>query len=73
MLEAIKEAKITLEEGNWHIGCVIVIGNDIIARAHNKEYSEENRMAHTEMIALEKGKPTTKLIKEGLLRTWEDL
>lgn len=52
MKEALKEAKISLREGNWPIGCVIVMGDKIIARAHNQVYTTNNRMAHAEMLAL---------------------
>lgn len=34
MREAIKEAEVALEKGNWPIGCVIELGGEIIVRAH---------------------------------------
>jgi tRNA(adenine34) deaminase len=50
---AIEEAQHAAAEGNWPMGCVIVLDDQIIARAHNTGYSEANRMAHAELKALE--------------------
>ena len=63
MREALKEAEIALNEGNWPIGCVIELDGEIVSRAHNESYSEENRLAHAEMLALQK--------VHGLLRNRE--
>lgn len=52
MSEAIKEADSAVAEGNWPMGCVLVLGGDIIARAHNTGYTDKNRMAHAEIKAL---------------------
>jgi tRNA(adenine34) deaminase len=52
MKEALKEAEIALKEGNWPIGCVIVLDGRIIARAHNQVYSNKDKLAHAEMLAL---------------------
>lgn len=52
MREAIKEATLAIAEGNFPIGCVIVLDNQIIARAHNTGYSDRNRLAHAEIKAL---------------------
>ncbi|MBU2562441.1 MAG: nucleoside deaminase [Nanoarchaeota archaeon] len=49
---ALSEAKIALKEGNWPIGCVIIFGDEVIARDHNRVYTLENRTAHAEMMAL---------------------
>ena len=56
MKEALKEARISLENGDWPIGCVIVFDGEIISRAHNKVYSEKDKLAHAEMLAIEKVK-----------------
>lgn len=56
MREAIKEAEISLEEGDWPIGCLIVLDGRIIARAHNKVYSRNDKLAHAEMLALDQAK-----------------
>lgn len=55
---ALKEAALALEEGNWPIGCVLVLKNTIIAQAHNTGYSEKNRLAHAEIKALTLAKDT---------------
>jgi len=54
MEEAIKEARLALDEGNWPIGCVIELDGKIIARGHNLVYSTKNRFGHAEMLALHK-------------------
>lgn len=53
MSEAINEAKIAAAEGNWPMGCVIVIGDRIVARAHNTGYTDHNRLSHAELKALD--------------------
>lgn len=53
MKEALGEAKIALDKGNWPIGCVIVLNGAVIARAHNEVYSASNRFGHAEMLALQ--------------------
>jgi len=53
MNEAIQEAKLALNEGNWPIGCVIVLDNKIISKAHNQVYSKNNKLAHAEIQALQ--------------------
>lgn len=52
MSEAIKEAELAAAEGNWPMGCVLVLDGKIIARAHNTGYTDKNRMAHAEVKAL---------------------
>lgn len=52
MKEALKEAVISLDKGDWPIGCVIVLNDEIIARAHNQVYSTDDKLAHAEMLAL---------------------
>lgn len=52
MQAAVAEAEIAAEEGNWPMGCVIVVDNQIVARAHNTGYTDKNRLAHAEIKAL---------------------
>ena len=52
MLEAIKEAKIAFEKDEVPIGAVIVVGNRIIARAHNLTETLTDVTAHAEMQAI---------------------
>jgi len=54
MRKALKEARIALEEGNWPIGCVIVLDDKIISQDHNQVYSKKDRLAHAEILALSK-------------------
>lgn len=56
MSEAIKEAELAASEGNWPMGCVLVLDGKIIARAHNTGYTDKNRMAHAEVKALTEAK-----------------
>jgi tRNA(adenine34) deaminase len=56
MKEALKEAELALSEGNWPIGCVIVLDEKIIARTHNLVYSTKDKLAHAEMMALQQVK-----------------
>jgi len=56
MREAVKEAEMALKEGNWPIGCVLVLDRKIIARAHNQVYSKKDKLAHAEMLALSQAK-----------------
>lgn len=52
LAEAIKEASRAEESGDIPIGCVIVDGKRIIARAHNQVELLKDATAHAEMIAL---------------------
>jgi tRNA(adenine34) deaminase len=56
MSEAIMEAELAAIEGNWPMGCVLVLDGQIIARAHNTGYTDKNRMAHAEVKALTEAK-----------------
>ena len=56
MREALKEAKKAVDTGDWPIGCVIEYQGKIIARAHNRGYSTGNRIAHAELLALQRGR-----------------
>jgi tRNA(Arg) A34 adenosine deaminase TadA len=46
---AIVEARKSLQIGNLPFGAVLVKGNKIVARAHNKVYSEKNPISHAEL------------------------
>jgi tRNA(adenine34) deaminase len=64
MEEAIKEAELAIPEGNWPIGCVIVIDGMIISRAHNQVHSKRDKLAHAEMLALESAKDQLSINKK---------
>ena len=52
MREALAEARLALAEGELPIGCVIVHGGEIIARAHNEREQTGDPTAHAEVVAL---------------------
>ncbi|MDD4212444.1 MAG: nucleoside deaminase [Bacilli bacterium] len=52
MKEAIKEAKKAERIGDVPVGCVVVIDDEIIARAHNLRHNRKNSLDHAEMIAI---------------------
>lgn len=53
MLEAIKEANVgMMESDEVPIGAVIVMGGEIIARAHNLKEMKKCAIYHAEMVAL---------------------
>lgn len=54
MREAIKEAELALQAGDWPIGCVITIDDKIVSRGRNRIYSLQDRLAHAEVNALNK-------------------
>jgi len=53
MMEAIKEAKKAEELNEVPIGAVIVHDGTIVSRAHNLRESEQNALAHAELIAID--------------------
>lgn len=52
MLQALKEAKLALEEEEIPIGAVVVMNGKVIARGHNMTEKLNDPTAHAEMIAL---------------------
>jgi tRNA(adenine34) deaminase len=52
MNEALKEAKIALEDGEVPVGAVVVCKNRIIGRAHNQTERLTDSTAHAEMLAV---------------------
>lgn len=55
MFEALKEAKKAFDIDEVPVGCVLVHGNRIIARAHNQVEKLTDATAHAEMICLTSG------------------
>lgn len=53
MREAIKEAKRAEILNEVPIGAVVVLNGEIIARAHNLRESNQNAVAHAELLAIE--------------------
>jgi len=54
MKEALAEAKKAGGEDEIPIGAVIVLNDEIIARAHNQNRQENNATRHAEIIAIER-------------------
>ena len=54
MLEAIVEAKKAEQLNEVPIGAVIVVDDQIIAKAHNLRETSQNAVAHAELLAIEK-------------------
>ncbi len=54
MLEALKEAKKAEELQEVPIGAVIVLNDEIIARAHNLRETTQNAITHAETLAIQK-------------------
>ncbi len=52
MMQAIKEAKKALEDGEVPIGAIVVINEKVIAHGHNMVEKLTDPTAHAEMIAL---------------------
>jgi tRNA(adenine34) deaminase len=62
MKEAIEEAKKAGALGEVPIGAVVVLDGKIISRAHNLRESNQNAVAHAELLAIEEAC--------GMLGTW---
>lgn len=54
MQEALKEAKKAFLKKEVPVGCIIVLNDKIIARAHNQRETLNSTLAHAELIAIEK-------------------
>ncbi|UZD74205.1 tRNA adenosine(34) deaminase TadA [Bacillus siamensis] len=53
MREAIKEAEKAEAKGEVPIGAVLVLHDEIVARAHNLRETEQRSLAHAEMLAID--------------------
>ncbi|MDP4172338.1 MAG: nucleoside deaminase [Bacteroidota bacterium] len=70
MIEAIREAKLGLEEGGIPIGSVIVHNGKIIGRGHNRRVQKGSAILHGEMDALENcGRQPASVYRESVLYT----
>ena len=54
MQEAIKEARKAFRGGDVPVGCVIVVDNKIVSRAHNLRHRYKNSLYHAEVIAIQR-------------------
>lgn len=50
--EAIKEAKKAYDKGEVPVGCVVVVGDEIVERSHNLRQSKKDATQHAEIIAI---------------------
>lgn len=67
---AIEEAKLGLSEGGIPIGSVIVHGNKIIGRGHNRRVQKGSSILHGEMDALENaGRQSAAVYRQCVLYT----
>ena len=62
MKEAIKEAKKAEVIEEVPIGAVIVIDGEIISRAHNLRESNQNALAHAELLAIDEACKETRIM-----------
>ena len=68
MLAAIEEARKGLQEGGIPIGSVLVIGNTIFGRGHNRRVQKGSAILHAEMDCLENaGRLTAKEYSQATL------
>jgi tRNA(adenine34) deaminase len=52
MLLALEEARAALEAGETPVGAVVVVGGEVVARAHNRRERDHDPTAHAEVLAL---------------------
>jgi len=70
MEAAIAEARTGLAEGGIPIGSVLVHGNEIVGRGHNRRIQQQSPILHGEMDALERaGRLPAKVYAESVLYT----
>ena len=55
MRVALEEARTAAAEGEVPIGAVLVLGDEIVARAHNRTIGDCDPTAHAEMLVLREG------------------
>lgn len=55
MREALKEARLAFSKKEVPVGAILVLNNEVIARAHNLVESSSDATAHAEMLCLKKG------------------
>jgi len=70
MKEAIKEAKISIQEKGIPIGSVLVYQNRIIGRGHNQRVQKNSSILHGEMDAIENaGRKISPVYRKSVLYT----
>ena len=59
MRQALEQAKLAAAAGELPVGCVIVKGGEIIARAHNECEARGDATAHAELLAIRQASAAT--------------
>lgn len=52
MRAALEEARLALSHGEVPVGCVVVVGGEIVGRGHNLRETLQDPTAHAEMVAV---------------------
>jgi tRNA(adenine34) deaminase len=60
MREALVEARKAAEEGEVPVGAVVVLGEEVIGRGHNRREAHQNPLAHAEIEAIDRAATTLK-------------
>ena len=55
MRMALEEARLAAEEGEVPVGAVLVHGDEVIARGHNRREQRKSALSHAEMEVIETG------------------
>jgi tRNA(adenine34) deaminase len=52
MREALVEARLAADEGEVPVGAVIVAGDQLVSRGHNRRETDHDPLAHAELLAI---------------------
>ena len=52
MRAALAEARLAAEAGEVPVGAVVVVGNEVVAKGHNRSETDNDPSAHAEIVAL---------------------
>lgn len=55
MLMALEEARLAAQEGEVPVGAVLVSGDEVIARGHNRREQRKSALSHAELEVIEAG------------------
>ncbi len=60
MLAALDEARIAVDAGEVPVGAIVVVGDQIVGRGHNRSIENHDPSAHAEIVALREAGHTQK-------------